>query len=518
MKPDNVPRNPTLLVILDGVGWNPNKKNNGVAEANTPHLDKYFEDNLFTTLQASGNAVGLPDGQMGNSEVGHLTIGSGNILFQDLVRINQSIEDKSFFNNPTFLDAIHAAKKNQRPLHLLGLVSDGGVHSHINHLIALIQLCAQKNVIPAIHMITDGRDTSPQSAITYLTQLEPHLAQANGHIATVCGRFYAMDRDKHWDRIKKAWRCLCFAEGNQSTSARLAIETAYENQETDEFIKPVFIVGSARIEAYDHVIFFNFRNDRARQLSYTLAGKEFKPFQRKDFQPISLSSITEYDPLLPLPIAFPLERPETTLAETISQQNIRQLHCAETEKYAHVTFFFNGGREAPFPGEERQIIPSPNVTTYDQAPEMAAKELTDELIQAIESQKYGFIVTNYANGDLVGHTAKREAILKAVETLDTQVNRLLTCAKTQRYSIILTADHGNCDEMIDSVTGEPHTQHTTHPVPCMLIDNESDNWRLKTNAGLSQIAPTVLKLMGIKQPNKMKSSPIFNTKQKTLNL
>jgi len=507
MKPINVPRNPTILIILDGFGCNPAVENNAVVEANTPNLDRYFSEYPFTTLDASGHSVGLPDGQMGNSEVGHMTIGCGNILYQDLVRINQSIETGTFFQNPSLLDAIQSAKKLNRPLHLLGLVSDGGVHSHINHLIALIQLCAEENVIPAVHMITDGRDTSPKSAMTFLNKLEPALNHAKGHIATISGRFYAMDRDKRWARIEKAWRCMCFAEGNKASSAKQAIISAYENNQTDEFIEPVFIEGGECIQDYDQVIFFNFRNDRARQLTYTLAGKDFKPFDRGNYRPITLSCLTEYDPLLPLPVAFPPEFPEATLAEIISQHNIRQLHCAETEKYAHVTFFFNGGREATLPGEERQMIPSPNVATYDLAPEMAAKEVSDEVIQAIESQRYGFIVVNYANGDMVGHTAVRDAILTAVETLDFQVDRLLKCAQKEGYSVVLTADHGNCDEMIDPKTGEPQTQHTTFPVPCMVIDK--DQWTLKSNAGLSNLAATILQLMGIDQPEKMKSGSIL---------
>jgi len=508
MKPANVPRNPTLLVILDGFGCNPSNINNAVVEADTPNFDTYFAKYPFTTLEASGNSVGLPDGQMGNSEVGHMTIGSGNVLYQDLVRINHAIESGSFYQNPTFMDAIQIAKRNNRPLHLLGLVSDGGVHSHINHLIALLTLCERENIIPVLHMITDGRDTSPKSALTYLSMLEKPLLTAKGHIATLGGRFYAMDRDKRWTRIEKAWRCMCFGEGEAVASAQEAIQNAYENNVTDEFIHPVFINGSEKIEKNDQVIFFNFRNDRARQLTYTLAGKEFKPFDRgSDFHPIALSCLTQYDPRLPLPVAFPPEFPETTLAQIISQHNIRQLHCAETEKYAHVTFFFNGGKEATLPGEERQMIPSPNVKTYDLAPEMAAKEVTDELIQALESHRYGFVVANYANGDMVGHTAVRNAILQAVETLDFQVGRLLKCARQNHYSVILTADHGNCDEMVDPKTGEPQTQHTTFPVPCVIMDSET--WQLKKDGGLSNLAPTVLQLMGLAQPQKMRSSSLL---------
>lgn len=503
----DVPRKPVLLIILDGVGCNPIKENNALVEARTPNLDKYFETYPFTTIHACGRQVGLPEGQMGNSEVGHMTIGSGNILLQDLVRIDEAIETGSFFNNPALVDAVEAAKKAQRPLHLLGLVSDGGVHSHIRHCIALIQLCKKYGVVPMLHMITDGRDTSPKSALKFVDTLIPYLEEAKGQIATVSGRFFAMDRDKRWDRIQKAWHCMCFQEGQVFDSAIDAIDVAYDQNQTDEFIEPCFIRDGASINKNDQVIFFNFRNDRTRQLTYVLAGKDFKPFDRGEFQPIQLTCLTEYDPQLPLPVAFPPEFPETTLAEIISQNNIRQLHCAETEKYAHVTFFFNGGREACFPGEERQMIPSPNVKTYDLAPEMAAKEVTDEVTQGIENDRYGFIVVNYANGDMVGHTAVRDAVITAVETLDYEVNRLIQFAKEAGYSIILTADHGNCDEMVDPVTGQPHTQHTTNPVPLMVIDQEK--WTLKSDMGLSNIAPTVLKLMGLEQPKKMKSQPII---------
>lgn len=503
----NLPGKPCLLIIMDGFGCNPNPKNNAVVEANTPHLDKYFSDYPFTTLNASGRPVGLPDGQMGNSEVGHMTIGCGNILHQDLVRIDDAIESNSFFQNPVFLDAIGAAKRLKRPLHLIGLVSDGGVHSHIRHLIALIHLCQQHDIPPAIHMISDGRDTAPQSALKYIEMLEPHLIKANGHIASVSGRYYAMDRDKRWDRIKLTWRCITAGEGEQANSAKEAIEQAYKKNISDEFILPTRINDGALIQDYDQVVFFNFRNDRARQLTYTLAGKEFLPFDRDGFKPVSLNCLTEYDPLLPLPVAFPAEYADTTLAEEISKNNIRQLHCAETEKYAHVTFFFNGGRETPFPGEERQMIPSPTVATYDLAPEMSAKYVSNEVIEALKSERYGFIVVNYANGDMVGHTAVRDAILQAVEVLDTEVHRLISFALEKDFCVLLTADHGNCDEMVDPITGLPQTQHTTHPVPCAIIGNGDQ--ALKSGCGLSNIAPTILKLMGLEQPEKMRAEPLF---------
>jgi len=505
MTKNKVPGKPAILIILDGFGWSDSHQNNAVKEASTPNLDHYFATNPFTTLAASGAAVGLPDGQMGNSEVGHMTIGCGKILYQDLVKINQSIETGSFYSNPTLIDAAKEAKRQNRPLHLLGLVSDGGVHSHLDHLKALLTFCHEQKVKPVLHMFTDGRDTAPKSALTFLEQITPYLEQAQGEIATISGRYYAMDRDKRWDRIEQAWRCLCFAEGEQAETAKQAIINSYEQDITDEFILPTHIVGTETIENQDPVIFFNFRNDRTRQLTYTLAGKDFKPFDRKNHL-ASLYCLTEYDPLLSLPVAFPPAFPDTTLAKMISQNNIRQLHCAETEKYAHVTFFFNGGREAPFPGEERQMIPSPNVTTYDLAPEMAAKELTDEVIQGVESESYGFIVVNYANGDMVGHTAIRESILTAVETLDREVGRLITAAIKHNFSILLTSDHGNCEEMV-SLSHEPQTQHTTNPVPCVIIDERVT--ALNSGCGLSHIAPTILKLMGLEADESMEKKLII---------
>ncbi len=505
MTKNKVPGKPALLIILDGFGWSNSHQNNAVKEASTPNFDHYFTANPFTTLEASGAAVGLPDGQMGNSEVGHMTIGCGKVLYQDLVKINQSIESGSFYENPTLIDAAREAKRQNRPLHLLGLVSDGGVHSHLDHLKALLTFCSEQRVKPVLHMFTDGRDTSPKSALTFLEQITPYLKQAHGEIATISGRYYAMDRDKRWDRIEKAWRCLCFAQGEQAETAKQAIINSYEQGITDEFILPTHIAGTETIEKQDPVIFFNFRNDRARQLTYTLAGKVFKPFDRNNHS-ASLYCLTEYDPQLSLPVAFPQTFPDTTLANIISQNNIRQLHCAETEKYAHVTFFFNGGREATLPGEERQMIPSPNVATYDLAPEMAAKELTDEVIQAVESESYGFVVVNYANGDMVGHTAIRESILTAVETLDHEVGRLINAATQHNFSVLLTADHGNCEEMVSSLH-EPQTQHTNNPVPCVIIDDRVTS--LNNDCGLSHVAPTILKLMGLEVDENMEKKLII---------
>jgi len=506
--PNMPPRKPTLLVIMDGVGIGEPGSNNAVDLARTPTLDKLFQSRAYTTLEASGGAVGLPDGQMGNSEVGHLTLGCGTILRQDLVRIDHSIKDGSFFQNSALLQAIGHCQQTGRPLHLVGLVSDGGVHSHINHLLALITLCAQHQVIPVVHMISDGRDTAPRSVMNYLDQLEPALQAANGHIATLSGRYYAMDRDKRWERTHAAWRAMCYGEGSKAPTARKAVENAYAANVGDEFISPTVIDAQWIIHNHDQVVFFNFRNDRARQLTYVFAGAEFKPFDRGVFDPLPLTCLTEYDPQLDLPIAFPADYPKTTLAKVIADAGIQQLHCAETEKYAHVTFFFNGGLEQPFPGEERIMINSPEVATYDLKPEMSASRVADTVIDAMKAREMGFIVVNFANGDMVGHTAARDAVIRAVEALDQELNRVLAAAAQCDYSVIVTADHGNCEMLQDPISGQPHTQHTTNPVPCAVID--SDVIKLTDGGGLSQIAPAILQLMGLSVPNGMSSHPLLH--------
>ncbi len=503
----SVPRKPTMLVILDGFGVNPSRINNAVVEANTPRLDEYLSKNVHTTLDASGRAVGLPSGQMGNSEVGHLTLGCGTIMKQDLVRIDDAIESEEFFENAALVAALEDAAKRDRPMHVVGLVSDGGVHSHTNHLCALIRMCGRYKVRPLVHMITDGRDTAPMAAMGYLHGLEEALDDVGGAIATLCGRYYAMDRDNRWDRTEVAFRAMAHLDGEPHEAARYAIEASYNNEVTDEFIRPCIFPEAEKIEDDDNVIFFNFRNDRPRQLTAALSQPNFEGFDRGDYEPVTVTCLTEYDPHFLLPIAFAPQRPTTTLASVVSRAGFKQFHCSETEKYAHVTFFFNGGREEPWAGEERVMIPSPKVSTYDQKPEMSAKEVADSMIEALQSHDFGFLVVNFANGDMVGHTAKRDAIIEGVEAMDHEVGRLLDVAVEEGYSVLLTADHGNCDEMVDPVTGEPHTQHTTYPVPCMIIDDE--NWRLNTGMGLSSVAPTILQLMGLQQPPDMLGSSVL---------
>lgn len=493
-----VPRRPVVLMILDGFGVNPSKNNNGVAEANTPYLDAYFSRNPHTTLHASGHAVGLPDGQMGNSEVGHLTLGAGSIIRQDIVRINASIASGEFFSNPALLAATDLAVDRSGVVHLLGLVSDGGVHSHLDHLSAVIRLCRDRGVKPLLHMITDGRDTLPQSALNYLQQIEAELHECGGAIASITGRYYAMDRDKRWDRTELAWRALVLGKGQQAQSAETAIRSAYAMGDTDEFIRPILLPMFQAIGSDEPVIFFNFRKDRPRQLVAALADPGFAGFDRGDAPLAALTCMMPYDRGVKLPYAFEPEQPATTLGEVVSTLGLAQFHCAETEKYAHVTYFFNGGRTAPYSGENQMLIPSPGVATYDQKPAMSAKEVADAVVGAISKGRHAFIVVNFANGDMVGHTAKRDAVLEAVETLDRESTRVLEAAENAGYSVLLTADHGNCEELIDPFTGEPHTQHTTYPVPCLILDE--DNWQLSCTGGLANVAPTVLELMGIAVP------------------
>jgi len=495
------PRCPVLLVILDGFGTNPSRENNGIALARTPNFDRYFSTQPHTLLQASGRAVGLPDGQMGNSEVGHLVLGCGTVVRQDLVHIDDCIADHSFYQNPALCAAADAARAAQRPLHLLGLVSDGGVHSHVRHLLALIELCRRHNVQPVVHMITDGRDTAPRNALSYLADLDAHLERVGGRIASVMGRYYAMDRDNRWERVQLAWNALVRGEGLHAPSARAAIEAAYARGEGDEFIKPTLLDGAATIARGDSVVFFNFRKDRPRQITAALTKKDFTEFPRGEFTPVVVTCMNQYDKWFDLPYAFERERPQITLAEIVSRAGLKQFHCAETEKYPHVTYFFNGGRGDAYGGEERVIVDSPKVATYDLAPEMNAAAVADAVIDALNSKQFAFLVVNFANGDMVGHTAVRDAVIKTVEALDREVGRVLDTAVAQGYSVILTADHGNCEEMVDPVTREPHTQHTVYPVPCMVIDQTP--WQLSIGAGLASVAPTVLQLMGLQQPEVM---------------
>ncbi len=501
------PRRPVVLIILDGFGGNPNKADNAVILADTPRLDEYFSRYSHTLISASGRAVGLPDGQMGNSEVGHIIMGCGALVRQDLVHIDDEIENRAFFSNEVLLAAADAAAAAQRPIHLMGLVSDGGVHSHVRHLLALIRLCHKRGARPLLHMITDGRDTPPRSARDYLPDVAAALERAGGAIATVSGRYYAMDRDNRWGRTESAWTAMVENEGRRAESAREAIETSYAEGQDDEFIVPTVLPDALPFEAGEQAIFFNFRKDRPRQLVSALIRDDFEHFDRGDFAPITVTCFGEYDQWFNMPYAFHREKPQVTLSDVISHNGLRQFHCAETEKYAHVTYFFNGGRSDTLPGEKHQIVPSPKVATYDLKPEMSAPEVADAVIEAINRERYAFIVVNFANGDMVGHTAVREAIIEAVEVLDREAGRVMDAAAAKDYSVILTADHGNCDEMIDPATGGAQTQHTVYPVPCLIVDKQP--WRLSSQGGLANISPTVLHLMGLAKPDEMTAKSLL---------
>jgi len=489
------------LIIMDGIGVNPSKINNAVAMASTPNLDQIYSTSPTCLVEASGRAVGLPAGQMGNSEVGHLTLGAGCVLRQDLVKINDSISDGSFFDNDALASAVTRAAAGNRVLHLLGLVSDGGVHSHLDHLLALIEMCKRASVTPIVHMITDGRDTAPTSAESYLDSVEQALSEAGGYIASVIGRFYALDRDKRWERVEAAWQAIVNGTGKPASTAREALSMAYDRDETDEFVSPTVLDTHKPIGAGDEVIFFNFRNDRPRELSEALALPDFNAFDRGDSSLVSLTTMTRYESSYPFPTAFTRDEPGDTLGKVVSDAGLVQLRSAETEKYPHVTFFFNGGQDQPLDNEKRLLVDSPKVDTYDLQPEMSAEGITSGVIDALNSREPALVIVNLANGDMVGHTGVPSAVVKAVEVVDSMVGRMWTAATENGYSIVLTADHGNADMLVDPVTGDRHTQHTTFPVACAISDEK--NWELANGCGLPSIAPTILQLMGLPKPTSM---------------
>lgn len=507
---------PVVLMILDGWGMKEGGANDALSLADLSNFDMLWQKYPHTELQASGMGVGLPDGQMGNSEVGHMNIGAGRVVYQDYTRISMAIEDKSFFTNEAFLAACQNAKENNTALHLVGLLSDGGVHSHIEHLLALVQLAKEQAVAKIyIHCLTDGRDTAPRMAYQYVDQLEKYCDELGaGQIASVIGRFYAMDRDKRWDRVQLAYNALVYGEGKTFASAAKAVQASYDLDAGDEFIEPSVIVDAAgcplgKIANNDSIIFFNFRSDRVRELCHALLDDDFNSFDRGPAAPhISLVTMTSYEEnLQPVTVAFPPNNPEQTLGEVISARGLKQLRLAETEKYAHVTFFFNGGKEDVAEGEERILIPSPKVRTYDLQPEMSAELVADALVKAINAQEYDLIVINFANPDMVGHTGIREAIIKAVAFVDKCLGRAYAAIHEQQGTLLVTADHGNAERMVED--GMPMTAHTTNPVPFILVD---DNLReLKLHSGkLADIAPTILQLMGIPQPEQMSGKSLID--------
>ncbi len=496
----------TMLMILDGFGKNPNKEGNAVENAKKPNIDKLMRTCPTAEVYASGKSVGLPEGQMGNSEVGHTNIGAGRIVYQELTRITKSIEDGDFFSIKEFSDAVENCKKNNTKLHIIGLLSDGGVHSHERHLYALLELAKRKGLDNVfVHCFMDGRDTLPASGEGYIQKLEEKMKEKGvGKIASISGRFYAMDRDKRWARVQKCYDAMVNGIGDKSNSAIQAIEASYQKEVFDEFVAPTVICNGdkpiATIENGDSVIFFNFRPDRAREITRSIVDPEFKDIETKKLD-VNFVCMTQYDATMPnVKIAFKPETLKNTFGEYISNKGLNQLRIAETEKYAHVTFFFNGGQEKQYKGEDRILIQSPKVETYDMKPEMSAYEVTQKVVEAINSEKYDSIILNFANPDMVGHTGNLEAAEKAIEAVDECVGKIITALSKNNGIALITADHGNAEQMIDYKSGEPFTSHTTNPVPLILYG--MDNAKLN-NGKLADLAPTLLDIMGLDKPEEM---------------
>lgn len=495
-----------LLCIMDGWGISAGCPKDATTAANTPNFDRFKKEEKYTTIYADGEHVGLPEGQMGNSEVGHLNLGAGRIVYQELTKINKAIKEGSFFKNEKLLSAINYAKTNNSSLHLMGLVSDGGVHSSFEHLFALIDLAKKEGLEKVyVHAFLDGRDTPPQSAIEYLSILDSKLKSENlPKIASVMGRYWAMDRDNRWDRVEKAYDCLTLGEGEHSDTAVNAVKQSYEAGKNDEFVLPTAIDGKeSRINDNDAVIFFNFRPDRAREISKAIALPGFNSFERKVVRNnLYFVTFTQYDETFPFPVAFEPQKMTNILGDVLDQNNVKQLRTAETEKYAHVTFFFNGGEEIPNKLETRVLVPSPKVATYDLQPEMSAPAVCDEVIKALDNDEYGFVLVNFANPDMVGHTGIMEAAIKACEVVDECVGKIAAKAKEKGVVMLLTADHGNAECMEDPHTHAPYTAHTVNKVPFFVINGDS-SIKLKDSGALCDIAPTILQILDIKKPEEM---------------
>ena len=495
-------KTPTTLIIMDGFGLRQETEGNAIRAAETPRLDQFFQEFAHTTLRASGLDVGLPEGQMGNSEVGHTNIGAGRVVFQDLPRITKAISDGSFDANPAYLHAMDACLEKGTSLHLMGLLSDGGVHSHITHLFALLKMAKEQGLSKVyVHCFLDGRDVPPSSGKHYVEQLQAKIQQLGvGEIATVMGRYYAMDRDKRWDRVQRAYDAIACGEGPFEADAAEAVQKSYDAGVTDEFVEPVVCAKNAQVRDNDSIIFFNFRPDRAREITRCFVDEDFTDVERKTgFLSVDFICTTEYDATLPnVTVAYPHQKLVNTFGEYISNLGLTQLRIAETEKYAHVTFFFNGGVEQVFPGEDRCLIPSPKVATYDLQPEMSAYQVTEEAVKRIESGAYDVIILNFANCDMVGHTGVYEAACKAVSTVDECVNRVVEATSKMGGVSLITADHGNAERMIDD-DGEPFTAHTTNLVPFYIVGASAQ----LRDGRLADIAPTMLDLMGLEKPAEM---------------
>ena len=497
-----------MLVVLDGFGIGDGGPADATALAHAPFLARARRELAMARIETSGAAVGLPPGQMGNSEVGHMTLGAGRIIDMDMTRISKLLEGGGAARNPVLQQAFAALEKSGGRLHLLGLVSDGGVHSHQKHLEALLAHCRERGVRPLVHAFLDGRDTPPRSALGYLRELLPHVEASGGRIATVIGRYWAMDRDNRWERIQRAYDAIVLAEGIPAPNALAAVEDAYAKDQGDEFVEPRVVAGGAPLADGDVAIFWNFRADRARQLTAALASVCESRFagelkRRRVAKLASFVCFSEYDAEFGLPVAFPSQRPSRILAEILAERGLAQLRVAETEKYAHVTFFFNCGSEQPFPGEERVLVPSPrDVPTYDHKPEMSAYSVTEKLLQLVAREDWAFILVNYANPDMVGHTGVLHAAVKAVETIDACLARAVEAVLEKDGDVLITADHGNCELMLDPQTGDPHTAHTTNPVPIWWATRHAEGRRLR-DGGLADVAPSVLELLGLPAPPEM---------------
>lgn len=503
-------KKPTVLMILDGFGLNDRHEANAAYIANTPNIDKLKETYPFVKGYASGLAVGLPDGQMGNSEVGHTNMGAGRIVYQELTRISMEIKEGTFFENPALKDAMETVKKNNSSLHLYGLLSDGGVHSHNTHLYGLLEMAKKESIEKVyIHCFLDGRDTPPASGADYIRELEEEIAKIGaGRVASVMGRYYSMDRDNRWDRVEKAYRAIAFGEGIYAQDPVKAVEESYKAEVYDEFVVPTVITDNdgkpvTSVSDGDAIIFYNFRPDRAREITRAFCADDFDGFDRGTRKDVKYVCFTEYDVTIPnKEIAFHKVELTNTFGEYLSSLGLTQARIAETEKYAHVTFFFNGGVEEPYPGEDRILVHSPKVATYDLKPEMSAYEVCDRLCEAIKSDKYDVIIINFANPDMVGHTGVIEAAVKAVEAVDTCVGRAVEALLSVDGQMILCADHGNCEQMIDYETGVPFTAHTTNPVPFILI-NYKEGYGLKEGGRLADLVPTLIEMMELEKPAEM---------------
>ncbi|MEO6954402.1 MAG: 2,3-bisphosphoglycerate-independent phosphoglycerate mutase [Polyangia bacterium] len=502
----------TVLVVLDGFGERPDQDANAIRLAKTPTFDRLYREYPHTLIRTSGLAVGLPEGQMGNSEVGHMNLGSGRVVYQELTKIDKAISDGAFFDNAALNQALQECLDGSGHLHLMGLASPGGVHSSLNHVYALVELAKRRGIEKvSIHAFLDGRDTPPKSAAGFVRDIEAQLATIGlGRIATVIGRYYAMDRDHRWDRVEEAYRLLTDGTGAEFASATAAIEAAYAAGVTDEFVRASRIGTADPIVDGDAVVFFNFRGDRARELTRALTDPVFTSFARRHTPRLSAYvCMCQYDKTLPLPVAFPPMVLDEVLGQVVSEHGLLQYRTAETEKYAHVTFFFNGGREDAFPGEERHLVPSPkDVATYDQKPEMSATQVADGLVAAIESERFGFLLANFANPDMVGHTGILSAAITAVDVIDGCIARIVEAAAAHDTAVLITADHGNCEQMTDA-QGGPHTQHTLNPVPLLVVDPRFKGATLLEGGRLCDVAPTVLTVMGLAQPKAMEGHSLL---------